>query len=173
MIPDTAKIAIRLSDGSVAVMSFVTRGRGNVLPPGATWEDRGRGVWRREPTDESVFHEISRMPHLDTVSYRRIADADIPPDRTFRDAWEDDGVGIRHNMTKARMLHLDRVRVARERVLSKLDAEWMRAQGQGKKDEADVVEAKRQALRDLPATLGVEDARTPEELAARWSLLLE
>lgn len=173
MTPETVKIAIRRVDGSVAIMHFVTRGRGSILPYGATWEDKARGLWRREPSDANVFQEIGRQPTIDAVAYRRVGEADVPTDRTFRDAWEDDGASIRTNMPKARAIHLGRVRATRARALANLDAEWMRAQGQGKKTEAEAVEAKRQALRDLPITLGVDGARTPEELAVLWSPLLD
>jgi len=109
------------------------------------------------------------------VSYRLISDFALPEDRTYRGAWRDDGAGaqIVHDMGKAREIHLAGVRRARAAKLEGLDRDWMRATGQGKKRDADVIEAKRQALRDLPTTLGVEDAKTIDELKAKWSPLLD
>lgn len=168
MIPETVKIAIRRSDGGVAVMSFVIRGRGSVLPSGATWEDQGQGRWRREPTDENVSCEIARVPLLKAVGYRRIADADLPADRTFRDAWEDDGGAIRHNMQKAREIHRGHLRVAREPVLAALDVEYQRADEKGDKAEKTRVAALKQELRDITAHPKIEAAQTVDELKQVW-----
>lgn len=56
--------------------------------------------------------------------------------------------------------------------LDLLDREWMRSVGQGKKADADEIEARRQTLRDLPATLDTDSAATIDELKAKWSPLL-
>lgn len=168
MIPETAKIAIRRSDGGVWVMSFVTRGRGSVLPYGATWEDQERSVWRREPTDENISQEMGRIPALNATGYRRIADADIPQDRMFRDALVDDGTRLVHDMPRAREIHRQRLRVARAPVLAALDVEYQRADEQGDKPEKARVVAKKQELRDITAHPGIEAAQTTDELKAVW-----
>jgi hypothetical protein len=71
-------------------------------------------------------------------------------------------------MTKAMGVHLGAVRAMRAVALDQLDRDWMRATGRSETKEAKRIEAERQALRDLPTTLGVEDASTTEELKARW-----
>jgi hypothetical protein len=117
---------------------------------------------------------LARIPGApQPIGYRAISDADIPADRTYRNAWTDDGSVIRHDMPKARDLHIQRVRRARGLRLEDLDAKWMRASGQKKQNEADEIESQRQTLRDLPMTLKVEEAQTIEDLKGKWSPLLD
>ena len=101
--------------------------------------------------------------------------ADIPIDRTFRDAWERDLVGavpIRTDMPQARMIHMGRIRAARDAKLKTLDGPWMRAIGQGNTTEAARIEAQRQTLRDIPQTLDLTTAATPDDLKAIWPVIL-
>lgn len=177
------KIAITMDNGELVVMSFITVGRGNVLPALATWidEKNAPGWWRREPTDAAILDELCRaFPEKDgdgnarpqPARYRRISDSELPSDRSYRAAWADDGKAVVHDMPKARALHLGKVRAARAAKLESLDRDWMKATGQGKKLEADRIEAERQTLRDLPTELKLDEARTVGELKARWSPLL-
>ena len=99
------------------------------------------------------------------ASNLRVMDA-IDLDRTFRDAWEDDGVTVKVNMPQARLIHLDRLRDKRVAILGKLDVEWSRAVAQKNQILADSIETKRQALRDMPQTVkpSLDAANTPDEL---------
>jgi nitroimidazol reductase NimA-like FMN-containing flavoprotein (pyridoxamine 5'-phosphate oxidase superfamily) len=47
-----------------------------------------------------------------------------------------------------------------------LDAQWMRATGQGRQAEVAAIEKKRQALRDAPADPRIDAARNLEQLKA-------
>lgn len=169
------KIVVSFDTGEVAVLSFVTRGESPTLPRGAKWEnpETTGGHWTREPTDPNVFHEIEKTFHgRKATGYRRITDDELP-DRAYREAWRDEGGKLTHYMPKARELHLARVRHVRARRLAELDGDWMRESGpNGRKPEADAIEAKRQTLRDLPVTLNVDEAQTIDELKAKWSPLL-
>jgi len=106
---------------------------------------------------------------LTAVSWR-VSDASVthPTDRTFRDAWTDDNPGdqVDVDMPKARTIHMNRIRVVRDAELAKLDIAWSRAMAKGV--GADVIEAKRQKLRDLPQTFDLTSSATPEELKAMW-----
>ena len=73
---------------------------------------------------------------------------------------------ININMTKARDLHRDKVRQARDPLLATKDVEFQRALETGA-DTAAIVAAK-QALRDAPASAAIEAATTPNELKASW-----
>ena len=73
---------------------------------------------------------------------------------------------INVNMTKARDIHRDKVRQARNPRLAAKDVEFQRALETGA-DTAAIVAAKN-ALRDAPASAAIEAATTPDELKASW-----
>lgn len=170
MEPVTVKVAITQADDAVAIMSFITLGRGDVLPFGAEWADKAAAIWLREPTPANLEHEIDRTAGLalPIKGYRKLADGEVPADRTFRNAWRDRAGRVEVDMPEARKILLDSVRAVRMGKLAELDGQWMRATGQGDKAAADAVEAERQKLRDLPERIGVELAETPEELKELW-----
>lgn len=165
--PEVQVIALTFANGSVGIMRFVTHDP--------------RAGWRREASDENIFREIAKLEQtmaggpdahrVPVESYRRITEADIPRDRTFRDALVD--IDSAYDMVKARAIQLRRVREARVPKLEQLDREWMKATGQGDTAEVRRIEVARQALRDLPAALDVDTARDVTELKARWSPLLD
>ena len=70
------------------------------------------------------------------------------------------------NMTKARDIHREKVREARNPKLTEKDVEFQRALESGA-DTTAIVAAK-QALRDAPAAAAIEAATTPDELKAAW-----
>ena len=74
---------------------------------------------------------------------------------------------INVNMTKARDIHREKVREARNPKLAAKDVEFQRALETGA-DTTAIVAAK-QALRDAPAAAEIEAATTPEELKAAWN----
>ena len=73
---------------------------------------------------------------------------------------------ININMNKAREIHREKVRQARNPKLAAKDVEFQRALEAGA-DTAAIVTAK-QALRDAPASAAIEAATTPDELKASW-----
>ena len=73
---------------------------------------------------------------------------------------------INVNMTKARDIHREKVRQARNPLLAAKDVEFQRALETGA-DTASIVSEK-QALRDAPAAAAIDAATTPEELKAAW-----
>ena len=73
------------------------------------------------------------------------------------------------NMTKARAIHLEEIRRVRNDELAKEDINLMIANESGTSSEQDAVKAKKQTLRDLPATFDITtDVDTPEKLKAKW-----
>lgn len=90
--------------------------------------------------------------------YRIVPVSEIPTDRYFRDAWEDDGK-IKVNMRKAREIHLEKIRKERDKELARLDIEQLKGMD---------VSAEKTRLRDLPSTFDLSKAQTPEELKALW-----
>lgn len=73
---------------------------------------------------------------------------------------------ININMDKARDIHREKVRQARNPKLAAKDVEFQRALETGA-DTATIVSEK-QALRDAPAAAAIDAATTPEELKAAW-----
>lgn len=100
------------------------------------------------------------------VDYVVTDKSEIPADRFFRDAWKRDGQKIAVDMPKARVIHMRKIRLTRDKKLKDLDAETMKYMNNNRK--LDKVEVKKQTLRDLPASLQplVDAAQTPEELKA-------
>ena len=74
------------------------------------------------------------------------------------------GVGI--DMAKAREIHKTNIRNARAQKLAELDVEFQRAL-ETSVSTTDVV-AKKQALRDAPAAVGITTAANTTELKAQW-----
>ena len=100
------------------------------------------------------------------TKYEIIDASSIPSDRTFRDAWEQDGAKIKIDMPKARVIYMDKIRVVRNKELEKTDKIILRDEEQGK--DVSALKTERQSLRDIPQNLDLESASTPEELTAIW-----
>jgi len=72
------------------------------------------------------------------------------------------------NMTKARAIHLAEIRRVRNEELAKEDINLMVANESGTSSEQDAVKAKKQVLRDLPATFSLDSYADPAALKAAW-----
>ena len=92
------------------------------------------------------------------------ANATVPSDRHFRDAWALNGTVISEDLTAAKAIFADKIREARGPLLEALDTDYMKALETGA-DTAQIV-ADKQALRDAP-TAG-DSATTITELKAAW-----
>jgi hypothetical protein len=104
----------------------------------------------------------------DTIFHWVESRDNIPQDRYFRNALTIDEntktIGV--DMEKARLVHIDKLRVTRNAQLSALDAEYMKALEMEDKAKQDEIKAKKQALRDMPLDPGFANPKTPEELKA-------
>ena len=76
---------------------------------------------------------------------------------------------INVNMGKARVIHMDAIRVVRNAELVAKDVTFMRAVEAGDASAQSTIASEKQTLRDIPAifdiTTGVD---TPEKLKAKW-----
>ena len=89
--------------------------------------------------------------------------------RDFRDAWEAPTDELAVNMAKARAIHLAEIRRVRNEEVAKEDINLMIANESGTSSEQDAVKAKKQTLRDLPATFDITTGvDTPVKLKAKW-----
>ena len=76
---------------------------------------------------------------------------------------------INVNMTKARTIHMDAIRVVRNAELAAKDITFMRAVEAGDASAQSTIGTEKQVLRDLPATFDITtDVDTPEKLKAKW-----
>ncbi len=71
-------------------------------------------------------------------------DLEMPSDRSFRNAWTFKNGRVACDMAKARDIHRDKLRRARQSKLDQLDRLWNRARGQKKSKQAAAIEAQRQ-----------------------------
>ena len=76
------------------------------------------------------------------------------------------------NMDKARDIHRDKVREARDSKLASKDVEFMRAVETGDTNAQTTVAAEKQALRDATAAAAIDAATTADELKAAWDTTL-
>jgi len=93
--------------------------------------------------------------------------------REFRDAWilsNDNEIKI--SIKKAIEIHKNKIRSYRQAILDKLDKELLRANEQDNIEETKLIIQEKQRLRDLPATLKIDNASTVEELKSLWDISL-
>jgi len=162
--PNTISVSVRLNDGSVVYLTFVTLG------------EFATGTVARAPTPANIQAEIARQPYAAQVASWRVIDrADVKDDpltRRYRAALRDTGA-FTFDMPVARELHREYIRRAREPLLTALDADYLRADEQNAVQEKARIAAAKQVLRDLPAAPAIEAAQTLEELEAAWPRVLE
>ena len=76
---------------------------------------------------------------------------------------------INVNMDKAKVIHMDAIRVERNKELASKDITFMRAVEDADTDAQATIKAEKQTLRDIPATFDITtDVDTPEKLKAKW-----
>lgn len=130
--------------------------------------DGSCGVIHPSPKCGLTIEEVATKDVPKGLEYRIIDKSLLPQDRYFRNAWTDDNPTdtVDIDMEKARSIHMDKIRKARDKKFKemgfpvKLDTDL----------EAAVIPKqtrdKLQALRDIPQTLDLSVAQTPEELKA-------
>lgn len=150
----------------ISIMSFVTEER----------DEKGFSRWTREASDANIEVELVKSGQdLTKISWRRIDRADIPASRDFRNSWRNNGGKLAVDMPLARADHMAKIRRRRDRVLIRKDAEWLREFSRGNQVAADAIEAERQVLRDIPATIQstIDAATAPDTLKAVWPTALD
>jgi len=88
----------------------------------------------------------------------------VPTDRTFRGAWQYNGNAVEIDMTKAREIHKDNLRIERKPRLEALDVDYMKALEAG--SGADAIAAKKKTLRDITADAKIANAADADALKA-------
>ena len=95
---------------------------------------------------------------------RDAASLSVPSDRTFRGAWQFNGVAVEVDMTAAKEIHKENLRRDRAPRLAALDVDYMKALETG--GDAAAVAAQKQALRDVTGDARIAAATTPDALKA-------
>lgn len=162
-------VAITFADGSVGIMQFLLEIRLSPIGPGVI----------RQPTTQAIQQEIDKSSFdQPVVSWRALTSGparghpEIPTDRSYRNAWVDggSGVGIRHDMVKARNLHRDVLRLRRAARLVALDIEEFRALRRrvtgitATNIEITDVAQRKQLLLDAPQDPRIDAAATVDDL---------
>ncbi len=96
---------------------------------------------------------------------------DLPYDGPFLAAWKfnADTTAVEVDMAKARAIRIDLIRPERDARLLALDADYMIADEAGDSAAKAAVAARKQALRDLPATIQPDlDAIADPEVLEAW-----
>jgi hypothetical protein len=134
-------------------------------------------------TVEQVIEKLHQNPRwiaegLRVVSFHEIPFETIPQTAKqryegFRDAWTDLGpTGPVVDIPKARGIHMDRIRKAREPEFKRLDEAYLRADESGDSVSKRAIAAEKQKLRDLPQTFDLSTCTTAAELHALWPSIL-
>jgi len=96
-------------------------------------------------------------------------ESELPEDLYFRGAWELVRGKVRVNMPRARSIHMDRIRVARNAALVELDVKFLRAVESHDIIAQEELRILKIELRDIPQTFDLgNDLDTPERLKSRW-----
>lgn len=124
-------------------------------------------------TSNDPLIEINKWAPQEIASVVSIVETtNLPTDRKFRNAWEagvNDSIVV--NMTKARLIHMNRIRFFRDKKLIQTDADMLKAIELGL--DTTTLKTERQRLRDIPQTFDLTRAITPEELDALWPVGLD
>lgn len=168
-------IAVTHASGMVSRLQIVVGAAESRFHPEAAARhgfELANGRWKRKLTDDMIEAEVTRSVFHDeagaVVSWRRVKAADFPDDAggAYKAARRDNVGKIEIHMPAARDIHRGNLRRLRQPKLDELDRLWHRANGSKRQKEADDIEDRRQALRDVTKDPAIEAAQTPEELKA-------
>lgn len=123
-------------------------------------------------TDDAIARAIAKDIPQDAISVQVIERSDVPNDRTFRNAWKQEGRSVGHDMDKCREIWKDKMREARAPILAALDADYSKADESGDQIKKRDVAAKKQALRDVTKHADIDTAATPDDLKKVWPTVL-
>jgi len=131
-----------------------------------------RIIWTEPSGQVAVLYPI--LPVEDCIKdvpsgldYFIVEDSEIPKNTFFSRAWKIVDGKIEMDITKAREVHRENIRMARQEKLAELDVQFQRAL-ESSSDTSTIV-AKKQALRDAPADSAIDAATDEAGLKAQWN----
>lgn len=107
------------------------------------------------PAIEDLNFVIKRLQETDqmTDNYSIVDKDTLPTDRCFRNAWGHDTTQFNINRPKAELIQLNRLRTLRNKQLSGLDIDLMKALETNDSALIQTISQKKQQLRDMPTTV--------------------
>ena len=96
------------------------------------------------------------------------AEATIPSDRLFRDAWTLSGSTITEDLTTAKTLFKEKIREARAPLLAAEDVVYMKALEDADTDAQAASVTKKTNLRNAPAASAITNASSISALKSAW-----
>lgn len=122
--------------------------------------------------DEFLEYAIARNKASGVVAddcpVYRIASEELPSDHYFFNAWEWVDGAVVEARAKCEAIHMDRIRVTRDKELVALDVPYMRALEAGDVDEQTRITGLKQTLRDIPQTFDLSGYASVADLKAAW-----
>jgi len=149
-----------------------------IATPNYDMEDREPGLTDDDWAEKYFFDRaIPRVnpndPESKKIKHKIVPHDYVPEDWQFPDAFTDNGSAVIVDMEKARSIHMDRIRVARDSMLADLDVPFMRAVETGNQTAIKMITEQKQILRDLPETFDITTGvLTPEQLRVKWPFVL-
>ena len=117
----------------------------------------------------------TRRPYHDGKTHWIVEESALPGGKVtndndyFFEAWEWVDNAVIVNMPKARNIHMNQIRIIRNRELTKKDVEYMRSDESGDTAAKITIATEKQNLRDIPQTFDITTGvDTPEQLKAKW-----
>ena len=96
------------------------------------------------------------------------ADATVPSDRLFRNAWTLSGSTITEDLTAAKTIFKEKIREVRKPLLEEQDVVYMKALEDDDSDAQTAAKNAKKALRDAPAASAITNAGNITALKAAW-----
>jgi hypothetical protein len=96
------------------------------------------------------------------------ADATVPSDRLFRNAWSLSGSTITEDLTAAKVIFKDKIREVRTPLLAAEDVVYMKALEEDDSSAKSASVTKKNALRDAPANSAIANAANIGALKSAW-----
>ena len=96
------------------------------------------------------------------------ADATVPNDRHFRNAWSLSGSTITEDMDAAKVIFKDKIREVRAPLLEAQDVAYMKALEDDDASAQTAAKNAKKALRDAPAASAITNASNITALKAAW-----
>ena len=100
------------------------------------------------------------------------ADATVPADRLFRDAWTLSGSTITEDLTEAKVIFKDKIREVRKPLLEEQDVAYMKAIEADDDDAKTAAANVKTALRNAPAASAITNAANITALKNTWNTSL-